>query len=124
MPRFGRSGPGLNHSLNVRDASFDWLKGPCFYSCVENIMTDHAIINSMENVRFGSKEGYFNILVFYGLFYERDRKHFPHVLIRYRNNRGSLGELEIAWKRSSCSYSGSPRNFHLCFCNRTENVFY
>ena len=31
--------------------------------------------DSMENLRF-DKEGYFHVLVFYGLFYKRIRKHF------------------------------------------------
>ena len=43
----------------------------------------YAVINSMENLRF-DKEGYFHVLVFYGLFYERNREHplpvFPYVL--------------------------------------------
>ena len=60
-----------------------------------------AITNSKEKLRFDN-EGYFHVLVFYGLFYKRNRKHFPRVLIRYRNTRGSLGELEIAWKHSRC----------------------
>ena len=34
---------------------------------------------------------------FYALFYKRKRF---HVLIRYRNTRGSLRGLEIAWKHS------------------------
>ena len=43
----------------------------------------YAILDSMENLRF-DKEGYFHVLVFYGLFYERNRKHFflvfPYVI--------------------------------------------
>ena len=34
----------------------------------------YAILNGMENLHF-DKEGYFHVLVFYGLFYERNRKH-------------------------------------------------
>ena len=35
-----------------------------------------AIMNSMENLRFG-EEDYFHVLVFlFGLFYKRNRKHF------------------------------------------------
>ena len=43
----------------------------------------YAILDSMENLRF-DKEGYFHVLDFYGLFYERNRKHFflvfPYVI--------------------------------------------
>ena len=46
----------------------------------EILNTIHAITNSMENLRF-DKEGYFHVLVFYGLFYKRNRKHFPRVPI-------------------------------------------
>ena len=60
-----------------------------------NIWTD----NSMENLRL-DKEDYFHVLVFYGLFYKRNRKHFPLLPIRYRNTRGSLEKLEMAWKHS------------------------
>ena len=31
---------------------------------------------------------------------EAECMHFPRVPIRYRNTRGSLGELEIVWKHS------------------------
>ena len=89
----------------------------------------YAITNSMENLRF-EKEGYFHVLVFYGLFYERNRTHFSHVLTRYRNTRGSLGELEIAWKRSPyrlvfpLQFLVLP-NFHSCFynCMETRKMF-
>ena len=58
----------------------------------------YAVTNSMENLRF-DKEGYFHVLVFYGLFYKRNFKRniFSRVPIRYRNTRGSLGELDIAF---------------------------
>ena len=87
----------------------------------------YAITNSMENLRF-DKEGYFHVLVFYGLFYRRNRKIFSSVSIRSRNTRGSLEELEIAWKHSSyglvfpLQFLVLP-NFHSCFY-KTENVFY
>ena len=63
-------------------------------------------MTSMENLRF-AKEGYLQVLVFYGLFYKGNRKHFsPRVPIRYRNTRESLGEPKIAWKfRTSISRS-------------------
>ena len=35
----------------------------------------YAIMNSTENLRF-DKEGYFHVLVFYGLFYKKNRKQF------------------------------------------------
>ena len=56
----------------------------------------YAIMNGMENLRF--EEDYFRVLVFYGLFYKRNRKHSPppRVPIRDRNTRESLGELEVA----------------------------
>ena len=53
-----------------------------------------AIMDSMENLLFP----HFSFI--YGLFHKRNGKHFPRVPIRYRNTRGSLGELEIAWKHS------------------------
>ena len=60
----------------------------------------YAIMNSMENLRF-DKEGYFHVLVFYtGYFIKEIENISPRVPIRYRNTRGSLGELEIAWKHS------------------------
>ena len=61
---------------------------------------EYAILNGTDNLRF-DKEGYFHVLVFYGLFYKRNRKQFflcSHI--RYRNTSESLGELEIAWKHS------------------------
>ena len=43
----------------------------------------YAITNSTENLRF-DQESYFHVLVFYGLFYKRKRKHFfpvfPYVI--------------------------------------------
>ena len=62
----------------------------------------YAIMNSMDNLRFG-KEDYFRILVFRlyaGYFIKEIENNFSRVPIRYRNIRGSLGELEIAWKHS------------------------
>ena len=57
-------------------------------------------MNSMENLRF-DKEEYFHVLVFYtGYFIKEIENIFSRVPIRYRNTRGSLGELEIAWKHS------------------------
>ena len=78
----------------------------------------YAITNSMENLRF-DKEGYFHVLVCYGLFYKENRKHFPRVPIRYRNTRGSLGEPEIAWKHSR--YTGSCSQFNFSFSQQTSN---
>ena len=53
------------------------------FNCMENMerftplyAIAYAILNGTENLRF-DKEGYFHVLVFYGLFYERNRKHFP-----------------------------------------------
>ena len=112
--------------------SFDWLK-PYFYNYMENMerftpMTPlyaivYPILNGADNLHF-DKEGYFHILVFYGLFYKRNRKHFFfRVPIRYRNTRESLGELEIAWKHVYSPY-GLVRlqflvlpNFYSCFYN-------
>ena len=52
----------------------------------------------MENLRF-DKEGYFHVLVFYkGYFINEIENISPLFPYRYRNTRGSLGELEIAWK--------------------------
>ena len=81
----------------------------------------HESGESMENVRF-NKEGYFHILVFYGLLYFiREIENIcSRVRIHYRNTRGNLGELEI-------QFLVLP-NFRSCFYNcmygNTENVFY
>ena len=55
----------------------------CFYNCMENMerftpfyAIAYAILNSMENLGF-DKEDYLHVLVFYGLFYKRNRKRFP-----------------------------------------------
>ena len=59
----------------------------------------YAILNGSENLRFG--KGYLHVLVFYGLFYKRNRNIFINtgtVRYTYRNTRESLGELEIEWK--------------------------
>ena len=57
----------------------------------------YAVTNSMENLRF-DKEGYFHVLVFYtGYFIKEIENIFSRVPIRYRNTRGSLGELDIAF---------------------------
>ena len=72
----------------------------------------YVILNSTDNLRF-DKEDYFSFLD--GLFYERNRKHFSRVPIRYRNTRGSLEDLEIAWEtlalqaRVPNSISHSPK---------------
>ena len=54
----------------------------------------YALVNGMENLRF-DKEDYFHVLVFYTGYFIKEiyRKHFSRVPIRYRNTRGSLGEL-------------------------------
>ena len=62
----------------------------------------------MEDLRF-DKEGYFYTLVFYGLFYKRNRKHFPRVPIHYRNTCGSSEELEVTRARVPTSISRSPK---------------
>ena len=62
----------------------------CFYNCMENMERftpfyafAYAILNSMENLGF-DKEDYLHVLVFYGLFYKRNRKClfpvFPYVI--------------------------------------------
>ena len=71
------------------------MNNPVIYRSVERHYTP---VNSMENLRF-DKKGYFYVLVFYWLWYERNRNNF-RVPIRYRNTRGSLWELQIAWKHS------------------------
>ena len=72
------------------------------------------ILNSTENLCF-DKEGYFHVLVFYGLFYKRNRRH------------ESLGELEIGRKHSPCRlvFPLQLPNFHLCFynCMETQKMF-
>ena len=54
-------------------------------------------MNDMENLRF-DKEGYFLALVFYGLFYKRNKNISPVFSYVVRNTCGSLEELEIAWR--------------------------
>ena len=62
----------------------------------------------MDNLRF-DKEDYFHVLVFYtGYFIKEIENIFSSVYISYRNTRGSLGELEIAWKVPT-SISRSPK---------------
>ena len=53
----------------------------------------HAILNGIENLR-SDKEGCFHVLVFYWLFYKRNRKLFFRCS-RYRNTHGNLEELKI-----------------------------
>ena len=55
---------------------------------------------------------------------------FPRVPIRYRNTRGSLGKLEIAWKHSLYRLVFPLQflvltNFHSCFynCMETRKLF-
>ena len=85
----------------------------------------YVILNSMENLRF-DKEGYFHVLVFYtGYFIKEIENISPRVYIRYRNTRGSLGELEIASKHSPYGLVFPLQflilpNFHSCFYNCTE----
>ena len=91
--------------------SFDWLKAVFLYNCMENMETftslyaiAYAIMNSMENLRFG-KEGYFHVLVFYtGYFIKEIENPCSHTLqkhsrkfgrTRRKNIRGSLGELDV-----------------------------
>ena len=86
----------------------------------------YVITNSMENLHF-DKEGYFHVLVFYWLFYKRNRKQF--FLCSHRNTRGSLEELEIAWKHLSYGRICSHFNFSFsqtstCVSINTENVLY
>ena len=87
-------------------------------------------MNGMENVHFG-KEGYFNVFLFSkGYFIKEIQNISPRVPIRYRNTRGSLEELEIAWKHSPrvlefpLQFRVLP-NFHLCFynCMETRKMF-
>ena len=49
----------------------------------------YAIMNSIENLRF-DKEGYFHVLVFYGLFYKRNKNSFPCF--------HKLWKLKHSWK--------------------------
>ena len=44
----------------------------------------YVILNGTENLRF-DKDGYFDAVIFYGLFYKGNRKHFLRVPIRYGN---------------------------------------
>ena len=63
----------------------------------------YAIMNSMENLRF-DKEDYFHVLVFYtGYFIKEIENISPRVPIRYRDTRGSSGELEAFYFNFSFS---------------------
>ena len=75
----------------------------------------YAITNNMEHVRF-DEEDYFHVLVFYGLFYKRNRRHFPmfpyviETLVEVWENsklrgktRGSLGEQHFNFSFSQTS---------------------
>ena len=54
------------------------------FFCMENIHEKvHAITNSMENLRFDTEGHFHRVLLFYGLFYKRNRKHFSRVPIQY-----------------------------------------
>ena len=89
----------------------------------------YAIMNSMENFRFG-KEDYFYVLVFYMGYFIKEIENIFRSPIRYRNTRGSLGELELAWKHSPhglvlpLQFLVLP-NFHSCFhnCMETRKMF-
>ena len=50
----------------------------------------YAIVNSMDNLRFG-KENYFHVFVFYTGYFIKETENVCSY-IRYRNTRGSLGE--------------------------------
>ena len=57
----------------------------------------YVILNGTENLRF-DKDGYFDAVVFYGLFYKRNRKHFPRVPMRtlkFGRTRNSVEKLAI-----------------------------
>ena len=87
---------------------------------IERFTPLYAITISMENFRF-DKEGYFHVLVSYGLFYERNGKHsfFPRVTIRCRNTHGSLGELEL---RRNTRPTGSSSHFNFSFSQTSTRV--
>ena len=100
-------GPGVHHK-KCRTLGVHWLKKveKCWHTPSWTVWG---------NLRF-EKESYSNVLVFYGYFYKRNRKHFPPVFpIRYRNTRGSLGELELR----IVQFLVLP-NFHSCFYNCME----
>ena len=64
-------------------------------------------MNSMDNLRF-DKEGYFHVLVFYGLFYKRNWKHlppvFPYVLQTLVKVLKNLKLRENTRPTGSCSH--------------------
>ena len=89
---------------------------------MENMVTFtplYAITKSMENLRF-DKEDYFHVLVFYVLFYKRNKKHVFGLPIRYRNTRERLGELEIACGNSRLA--GSCFHFNFSFSQTYTRV--
>ena len=77
----------------------------------------YAIMNSMENLRFG-KENYFYVLVFYMLFFKRNRKHFlpcSHTLYKHSWKFGRI--------RNSVETRSSLVRFQLfAFLHRISNV--
>ena len=55
----------------------------------------YAILNGMENLRF-DKEGYFHVLVFYELFYKRNRKRDACANSIHPTSRKKIG-FELAF---------------------------
>ena len=94
---------------HFENVSFDWLKAVflLLYGKHGNITPlctiGYAIMNSMENLRFG-KENYFYILVFYMLFYKRNRKHVSPCSHTLYKHSWKFGRFEIVWKHALLSF--------------------
>ena len=59
----------------------------------------YAILNSMENLHF-DKEGYFHVLVFYGLFYKTNRNTYFNFSFPQNSTRVSTN----VWKHGNIFY--------------------
>ena len=69
----------------------------------------HAITCSMENSRF-EKESYFHVLVFYWLFYKRNRKHF------FQCSHNVIETVVKVWENSKLRGNTLPAGL-CCHCN-------
>ena len=87
----------------------------------------YAILEGMEDLRF-DKEGYFYVLVFYGLFYKRNRKHFfpcSHTLYKHSWEFGRIRHsVETLELRARVPASSSNFYSFLYNCMKTRKMFF
>ena len=53
------------------------------WKCSRHYTPSHTPSRTVWRIHGFGKEGYFHVLLFYGLFYKRNRKHFFHVFPAY-----------------------------------------